>query len=68
MSYFENAKEDEKVICKIYGEGKIIFVCKDMKYALMVSFNSGEEIPYTIDGIPAIATEEEQTLFYPDDI
>ena len=67
MSYFKNAKEGEKVVCTLYGKGEIVMVCPDCKYALMVTFEDGEDIPYTLDGKPAIEDHPEQTLYYADD-
>jgi len=64
MAYFDNAKEGEKVECKIYGKGEIIMVCPEVKYALMVTFEGGDDIPYSLDGVPAIEDIDEQTLFY----
>jgi hypothetical protein len=54
VSYFEKASEGEKVVCTIYGEGEIVMVCPDCKYAMMVTFEDGTDIPYTLDGVPAI--------------
>ncbi len=68
MSYFEKAKEGEEVICKIYGVGEIVMVCPDCKYAIMVSFEDGTDIPYTLEGVPALDGHDEQTLFYPKDM
>jgi hypothetical protein len=67
VSYFEKASEGEKVVCTIYGEGEIVMVCPDCKYAMMVTFEDGTDIPYTLDGVPAIEGHDEQTLFYPGD-
>ena len=67
MSYFDNAKEGEKVECTIYGKGEIIMVCPECKYALMVTFEDGTDIPYSIEGFPAIEDKDKQTLFYIDD-
>jgi len=64
MAYFDNAKEGDKVECKIYGEGEIIMVSPELKYALMVIFTDGNSIPYSLDGVPAIEDIDEQTLFY----
>ena len=68
MAYFDNAKEGDKVECKIYGKGEIIMVCPECKYALMVTFDNGMDIPYSLDGKPAIEEQDEQTLFYEDDL
>ena len=68
MAYFDNAKEGDKVECKIYGKGEIIMVCPECKYALMVSFDGGMDIPYSLDGKPAIEEHSEQTLFYEGDL
>ena len=64
MAYFDNAQEGEKVECTIYGKGEIIMVCPDCKYALMVTFDNGTDIPYSLEGKPAIEEYPEQTLFY----
>ena len=64
MAYFENAQEGDRVECTIYGKGEIIMVCKDCKYSLMVLFDDGRDIPYSIDGVPAMDGHSEQTLFY----
>ena len=64
MAYFENAKEGDRVECKIYGKGEIIMVCPECKYALMVTFDDGTDIPYSIDGRPAIEDQHEQTLYF----
>ena len=66
MAYFDNAKEGDRVVCKIYGKGEIIMVCPGFKYELMVTFDNGNDVPYTFDGIPALDNIEEQTLFYED--
>ena len=67
MAYFSNAKEGDKVHCTRFGDGVITMFFADMHYALMVTFESGKDIPYTIDGIPALDEVEEQTLFYKDE-
>ena len=64
MAYFDKAKEGDKVECTIYGKGEIVMVCPDFKYALMVTFEDGTDIPYTLDGVPALDGHDEQTLFY----
>ena len=67
MAYFEDAKEGDRVECTVYGKGEIIMVCHECKYALMVLFDNGRDIPYSINGVPAVEDYSEQTLFYEDE-
>ncbi len=39
-------------------------VCSNCKYALMVALNDSTDIPYSLDGKPAIKEYPEQILFY----
>ena len=67
MAYFSDAKEGDEVYCTRFGVGTIIMVCPDCHYALMVTFEDGRDIPYTIEGVPAIDDMNTQTLFYKKD-
>ena len=64
MSYFKDAKVGEKVYGLIFGRGKITECYEDSYYVIMVTFNNGHEVPYTIDGIPSWGNFKKQTCFY----
>ena len=68
MSYFKNAKVGDKVYGLIFGKGKITDYYKDSHYEIMVTFNNGYEVPYTIDGVPSWGNFKKQTCYYRKDI
>jgi hypothetical protein len=68
MSYFKNAKKSEEVYGMIFGRGIIVDILPDSYYSIMVEFDNGYEIPYTIEGVPSWGNFEEQTMFYRQDI
>ena len=68
MGYFSEAKKGEKVYGLIFGRGKIVNVFPDSYYTLMIEFDNGYEVPYTIDGIPSWGNFKKQTMQYRDDI
>ena len=68
MSYFINAEIGDKVYGLIFGKGKVIECYEDSHYVIMVKFNNGYEVPYTIDGIPGWGNFKKQTCFYRKDI
>ena len=66
--YFKKAKTNDIVYGLVFGAGVIKEVYEDGFYHIIVKFNNGFEVPYTIDGIPGWGKFKEQTLFYKDDI
>jgi len=68
MGYFTDAKIGDKVYGLIFGKGKITERYEDSYYEVMVSFNNGYEVPYTIDGVPSWGNYKKQTCFYRKDI
>ncbi|SFV63071.1 hypothetical protein MNB_SV-9-1068 [hydrothermal vent metagenome] len=68
MGYFSKAKKGEKVYGLIFGRGKIINIFPDSYYTVMIEFDNGYEVPYTIDGIPSWGNFKKQTMYYRDDI
>lgn len=67
MSYFKNAKEGDEVFGFVFGSG-VITQIMDGWFAIMVEFENGSEVPYTMEGIPQWGNFQEQTCFYADDI
>jgi len=68
MGYFSKAKKGEKVYGLIFGRGKIVNIFPDSYYTVMIEFDNGYEVPYTIDGIPSWGNFKKQTMYYRDDI
>lgn len=68
MGYFKNAKVGDKVYGLIFGKGKIGECYKDGHYVIMVEFNNGYEVPYTVEGIPGWGNFKKQTCFYKEDV
>jgi len=68
MSYFEDAKVGDKVYGLIFGKGKIVECFEDSHYVIMVRFSNGDEVPYTVEGIPSWGNFKKQTCFYKNDI
>jgi len=68
MCYFKKAKKNDKVFGSVFGIGVISNNHLNGYYSLMVKFNNGFEVPYTIEGIPAWGNFDYQTLFYKNDI
>ena len=68
MSYFKDAKVGDKVYGLIFGKGKIVECYKDSHYVVMVAFNNGYEVPYTVEGIPGWGNFKKQTCFYREDV
>jgi hypothetical protein len=52
MAYFKKAKKGDRVYGLVFGAGTIIDVLDDGHFHMMVSFDNGYEVPYTIDGVP----------------
>jgi len=69
MSYFKKVKEGDEVFGVIFGRGKVSNVYLDGFYAFEVEYDTGDFVPYTIEGVPAWNTKlNEQTVFYKKDI
>jgi len=68
MAYFENAKVGDKVYGLIFGKGKIIECYEKSHYTIIVKFSSGDEVPYTEDGIPGWGSFKKQTCYYREDV
>ncbi|MEA3370946.1 MAG: hypothetical protein U9Q40_06360 [Campylobacterota bacterium] len=68
MSYFENAKIGDKVYGLIFGKGKISECFEDSHYVIMVTFENGYEVPYTVEGVPGWGNFKKQTCFYREDV
>ena len=68
MSYFQNAKVNDKVCGAVFGSGKIINILEDSYYKLEVKFKNGHQVHYTEEGIPNWGNFDEQTLFYKEDM
>ena len=68
MGYFSKAKKGEKVYGLIFSRGKIVNIFPDSYYTVMIEFDNGYEVPYTIDGIPSWGNFKKQTMYYRDDI
>lgn len=68
MGYFKDAKVGDKVYGLIFAKGKISECYPDSHYVIMVTFDNGYEVPFTIDGVPAWGNFKKQTCFYKKDI
>jgi hypothetical protein len=68
MSYFKKAKVDDRVFGLIFGKGKIAEVFdNDHFFKLKVEFDDGDEVFFTIEGVPNVSNIDYQTLFFEDD-
>lgn len=68
MGYFKKAKIGDKVYGLVFGKGKVTNRFEDSHYEIMITFDNGFEVPYTVDGIPSWGNFKKQTCFYRDDI
>lgn len=66
--YFKNVKKNDKVYGLVFGKGKVIEVFKEGFYRLLVHFDNGYELPYTVEGVCNWGSFYDQTLFYKNDI
>lgn len=68
MSYFQNAKVGDKVFGLIFGKGQISEVYEEGHFfRLKVEFEEGDEVFFTIEGIPNVSNIDYQTLFFAND-
>lgn len=68
MSYFQNANVGDKVFGLIFGKGHIAEMFDEGHFfRLKVEFEDGDEVFFTIEGIPNVSNIDYQTLFFADD-
>jgi hypothetical protein len=68
MSYFQDAKVGDKVFGLIFGKGEILEIFEEGHFfRLKVEFEDGDEVFFTIDGVPNVSNIDYQTLFFEDD-
>jgi len=69
MGALKNMKNGDKVYGIIYGKGGITNTFKDSFYAIEVTYDTGDVIYYTIDGVPGWGLKIGlQTVFAAEDI
>lgn len=67
--YFKEVKIEDVVYGLVFGRGIVVQIFdNDSFYKLIVHFENGREIPYTIDGVSKWGSFYDQTLFYKHDI
>jgi len=65
--YYEKAKIDDEVYGTIFGHGKVSHLLQGY-FHVMIEFDNGFQVPYTIEGIPGWGKFDYQTCFYAKDI
>ena len=63
MSYFKDAKVDDKVYDLLHGAGKVFVICQ---LGLSVKFECGYVEEYTLSGYSVLLNDVNQRLFYYD--
>lgn len=65
---FKKVKVNEKVYGVVFGNGTVRSVWENSYYAFEVEYETGDIVPYTIEGYPAWNNGEFQTVFYKSEI
>jgi len=67
-AYLAKAKVGKEMFGLVFGHGKIDYIDEGGFYTVFVTFDNGNQVPYTDEGIPAWGNYDYQTLFYKEDI